>query len=132
MDRAAKVSEVEPEFRCPKCSGTDLRRTMPRNGRERLIRSVLPMHLYFCRTCERRSWIWGATPRVRARGASTGASGGRTLEPRDRALARRNRNRVVKSAVFALLLGVAFGIYLKGCQERHERFDRSAELDHGP
>jgi hypothetical protein len=130
MDPAASASQSgEADLRCPKCTGTNVRRTMPRNGRERFLRSILPMHLYFCRSCEQRSWIWGATPQERARRSSAGPVSGRTLEPRDRALARRNRSRILKSALVALLLGAALGIYLRGCQERRERFTQPLELE---
>jgi len=133
MDPAPKVPPaVEPALRCPKCSGTDLRRTMPRNGRERFLRSALPMHLYFCRSCEQRSWIWGATRRDGALASSGSPSSGRTLEPRDRALARLNRRRIIRSALVAVVLGAAFGIYLKSCQDRRDRFDHPGESDHGP
>ena len=133
MDPAAKAQPAsEPALRCPKCTGTDLRRTMPRNGRERFLRSVLPMRVYFCRSCEQRSWIWGSTPQPRAHSSASGFSSGRALEPRDRALARRNRRRVLWSALVAVLLGGAFGLYLKSCQDRRDRYDLAADLDHGP
>jgi hypothetical protein len=131
MNPEAKALNTSgPELRCPKCSGTDLRRTMPRNRRERFLRTVLPMHLYFCRSCEQRSWIWGAVPQGLAHGQAAGPSGGRTLEPRDRALARRNRGRMLRSALVAVLLGGVFGLYLKSCQDR--RVDRSTEVDRTP
>ena len=133
MDPAAKAPPAsEQALRCPKCTGTDLRRTMPRNGRERFLRSVLPMHLYFCRSCEQRSWVWGSTPQLRADSSASGPSSGRTLEPRDRALARHNQKRVLRSALVALLLGGALGYYLKSCQDRRDHVDHTADLDHGP
>jgi hypothetical protein len=105
---------------------------MPRNGRERFLRTVLPMHLYFCRSCEQRSWIWGSVPQRRPHGLVDGPTSGRTLEPRDRALARRNRSRMFRSALVAVLLGGAFGLSLKSCQDRRDHSDHPTELDHGP
>jgi len=118
-------------LRCPKCSSTDIRRSMPRNGRERLLRRILPIRPFFCRTCEQRTWIWGSY------GVSTRASRagvprrGRGLEARDRALARRTRGRLVRSAFLALLLGAIFGVYFMHCQEQRHLAEESASGQEG-
>jgi len=111
--------------RCPTCSSTDIRRSMPRNGRERLLRTLLPVHLFFCRNCEQRSWIWVGSASSRRSSHPRRREAGREMEARDRALARRMRHRLLRSAFLALLLGAILGLYVTNCQERRHALENA-------
>jgi hypothetical protein len=120
-------------LRCPKCSSADIRRTTPRNGRERLLRRLLPVHLVYCRACEQRSWIWGSVPGAPHSTLHPRPAGGREMEARDRALARRTRHRLLRTALMALLLGTVFGLYVTHCQEqRRLREEAAFEQERAP
>ena len=104
-------------FRCPRCGSQRVRRSMPRDGWERFVRTVTPLHYYFCRDCDRRGVHFEAIP---ASGVGRGPTMGRTLEDRDRKAALVKARKTVLSVLFAGALGAAAGMYIHSCRQSEE------------
>lgn len=104
-------------FRCPHCGSTDIRRSLPRNLFEDVVRSLTPYHLYFCRDCQSRGWKLGAL-KVSDDPVAARPAFGRQLEPRDTTARRRRWRRLLLTIVFAIALGVATGIRLHSCAQQ--------------
>ncbi len=103
----------EPGVACAHCGSPQIRRSAPKGLLEYIVRSASPVHYYRCRACGRRGYHWGRIPR--ARGA-----GGRPIESRDVRLRRRRKVRLAITALLAIALGIASGLYVHSCEESAE------------
>ncbi len=104
----------EPGLSCAHCGSPQIRRSAPKGLFEYLVRSATPIHFYRCRACGRRGSHWGRIPRAGS------AGGGRPVESRDLRLRRNRKVRLVVTALLAIALGVASGLYVHSCEESAE------------
>ena len=102
-------------FTCPFCGSDRVRRSAPRGGLERLLRSLTPFHFYRCRACGHRGWHAGRVGRRRRRSPPPP---GRPVEKRDLEVVRARRNRAVVAVAAAVGLGAASGLLVHSCQHR--------------
>jgi hypothetical protein len=108
---------IQTAFTCPRCGSIRVRRSMPRDAWERFVRSVTPFHYFLCRDCDHRALHVGRVPV----GDGTGAPWpGRPVEERDRRAARVKARNTVLTALLAVMLGAAAGVYVHSCRQSQE------------
>lgn len=100
--------------RCRHCGSPRLRRSRAHTSLERLVRRITPIHFHRCGECHRRGWHWPG-PQEEAHGPGVTH---RPVELRDVRSRIRNRNRVGRRVLIAVILGGAFAFAIRSCAER--------------
>jgi hypothetical protein len=101
-------------FQCPSCGSSHLRRSLPQDGWERLIRALTPLHYYRCRDCGARGSHWGEI----AFGVPSGSPPlpSRPIEERDRTALVVKRRRAAFLVMIAIGAGMLTGMTVHACQ----------------
>ena len=102
-------------FCCPRCGSPRLRRSVPQDGWERLVRSLTGFHYFRCRDCNHHGAHWGrlsGAHRARAQAAVPV----RPVEARDLSAAALKRRRMVLVVVLAIASGIATGTMVNSCE----------------
>ncbi len=102
-------------FSCPRCGSSRVRRSVPQDGWERLVRAATAFHYYRCRDCHHRGSRWGrmSTHRRERRVPSVPV---RPVEVRDLTAAALKRRRMVLLVLVAIASGIATGTMVDSCQ----------------
>lgn len=100
-------------FSCPRCGSTRIRRSLPQDGWERLVRELTPIHYFRCRDCNHRGSHWGAIAWPERELAADLPT--RPAEQRDVTAVAVQRRRVVLLVLIAIGGGVVTGFMVHSC-----------------